>query len=75
MANSPLLAHVAQTGHILRVKNRPGNVHDSKQSVAFLRDVITGLRTAFGRRSADGRDTSSRRRQADPWALSFYKLK
>jgi hypothetical protein len=40
----PLLAHVAQTGHILRVKNRPGNVHDSKQSVAFLREVIDGLR-------------------------------
>ena len=46
----PLLAHVAQTGHILRVKNRPGNVHDSKQSVAFLREVINGLRIAFGRR-------------------------
>lgn len=46
----PLLAHVAQTGHILRVKNRPGNVHDSTQSVAFLREVIGGLRTAFGRR-------------------------
>ena len=46
----PLLAHVAQTGHILRVKNRPGNVHDSKQAVAFLREVIAGLRTAFGRR-------------------------
>src|SRR6267143_5054886 len=46
----PLLAHVAQTGHILRVKNRPGNVHDSKQSVAFLREVIDGLRTAFGGR-------------------------
>src|SRR3990172_2333684 len=46
----PLLAHVAQTGHILRVKNRPGNVHDSKQAVPFLRDVIDGLRTAFGRR-------------------------
>ena len=46
----PLLAHVAQTGHILRVKNRPGNVHDSKQSVAFLREVIDGLRTACGRR-------------------------
>jgi len=28
----PLLAHVAQTGHILRIKNRPGNVHDSKQA-------------------------------------------
>ena len=45
----PLLAHVAQTGHILRVKNRPGNVHDSKQAVAFLREVIDGMRTAFGR--------------------------
>src|SRR5467141_3042642 len=40
----PLLAHLAQTGHILRVKNRPGNVHDSKQAVAFLREVIDGLR-------------------------------
>ena len=46
----PLLAHLAQTGHILRVKNRPGNVHDSKQSGAFLREVIDDLRTAFGRR-------------------------
>jgi hypothetical protein len=46
----PLLAHVAQTGHILRVKNRPGNVHDSKQAVAFLREVIAGLRAAFGPR-------------------------
>src|SRR2546427_719776 len=40
----PLLAHLAQTGHILRCKNRPGNVHDSKQAVAFLREVIDGLR-------------------------------
>src|SRR4029077_19442897 len=46
----PLLAHVAHPGPILRVKNRPGNVHDSTQSVAFLREVIDGLRTAFGRR-------------------------
>jgi hypothetical protein len=46
----PLLAHVAQTGHILRVKNRPGNVHDSKQAVAFLREIITGLRAALGPR-------------------------
>jgi hypothetical protein len=46
----PLLAHVAQTGHILRVKNRPGNVHDSTQSGAFLREVIDGLRSSFGRR-------------------------
>jgi hypothetical protein len=46
----PLLAHLAQTGHILRLKNRPGNVHDSKQAAAFLREVIDGLRGRFGRR-------------------------
>jgi DDE family transposase len=46
----PLLAHLAQTGHILRLKNRPGNVHDSKQAVAFLRELIDDLRTRLGRR-------------------------
>src|SRR6267143_778038 len=46
----PLLAHLAQTGHILQCKNRPGNVHDSKQAAAFLRDVLDGLRARFGRR-------------------------
>ncbi|MGH7419978.1 MAG: transposase, partial [Candidatus Rokuibacteriota bacterium] len=46
----PLLAHLAQTGHILRLKNRPGHVHDSKQAAAFLREVLDGLRARFGRR-------------------------
>jgi DDE family transposase len=46
----PLLAHLAQTGHILRCKNRPGNVHDSKQAAAFLRELIESLRARFGRR-------------------------
>jgi Transposase DDE domain group 1 len=46
----PLLAHVAQTGHILRIRNRPGNVHDSKQSVAFLRELIAAVRGRLGRR-------------------------
>jgi len=40
----PLVAHLAQTGHILRLKNRPGNVHDSKQAVPFLRELIESLR-------------------------------
>jgi hypothetical protein len=48
----PLVAHVAQTGHILRLKNRPGNVHDSKQAIPFLRDIIDDLRARFGRRVA-----------------------
>ncbi len=45
----PLLAHVAQTGHILRLKNRPGNVHDSKQAVAFMRELIDSVRAGLGR--------------------------
>ena len=45
----PLVAHVAQTGHSLRLKNRPGNVHDSKQSAAFLRELIEAVRARLGR--------------------------
>jgi hypothetical protein len=45
----PLLAHLAQTGHILRLKNRPGNVHDSRGAVRFLRELIHELRDRFGR--------------------------
>jgi hypothetical protein len=44
----PILAHLAQTGHILRVKNRPGNVHDSKGAVSFLRDLIEDVRVRLG---------------------------
>ena len=44
----PILAHLAQTGHILRVKNRPGNVHDSKGAEAFLRELIDDVRARLG---------------------------
>jgi hypothetical protein len=44
-----LLAHLAQTGQILRLRNRPGNVHDSRGAVEFLRTLITELRERFGR--------------------------
>jgi hypothetical protein len=46
----PLLAHLAQTGHILRLKNRPGNVHDSRGAGRFLQELIHELRARFGRR-------------------------
>src|SRR5437867_10503073 len=46
----PLLAHLAQTGQILRLKNRPGNVHDSKGAEAFLSQLIAELRAASGAR-------------------------
>lgn len=45
----PLTAHLAQTGHLLRVWNRPGNVHDSHNAEGFLRTVVQDLRARFGR--------------------------
>jgi hypothetical protein len=45
----PLLAHLAQTGQILMLKNRPGNVHDSKGAEGFLRQLLGEVRGRFGR--------------------------
>src|SRR2546429_10009786 len=45
----PLLAHLAQTGQILRLKNRPGNVHDSKGAEAFVRELLEEIRGRRGR--------------------------
>jgi hypothetical protein len=44
----PILAHLAQSGHILGVKNRPGNVQDSKGAVAFVRELIDDVRMRLG---------------------------
>jgi hypothetical protein len=46
----PLTAHLAQTGQILRLWNRPGNVHDSHNAAGFLRVVFRDLRARFGHR-------------------------
>jgi Transposase DDE domain group 1 len=35
----PITAHLAETTHLLRVRNRSGNIHDSKGSVGFLREL------------------------------------
>ena len=49
----PLLAHVAQTGQILRLKNRPGNVHDTKRRARLLAPgADRALRQRFGRAMA-----------------------
>jgi hypothetical protein len=42
----PIMAHLAETTHVLRVKNRSGNVHDGKASLTFLRDLWAQLTTA-----------------------------
>jgi hypothetical protein len=46
----PITAHLAQTGHLLRVWNRPGNVNDAHGAIGFLRTVLAELRERFGRR-------------------------
>lgn len=45
----PVTAYEAQTGQIFRVRNRPGNVHDGKASLGFLRDVFAQVRRTLGR--------------------------
>jgi len=35
----PITAHLAETPHVLRVRNRSGNVHDGKASLGFLREL------------------------------------
>ena len=46
----PLTAHLAQLGQILRIWNRPGNVHDSHNAAGFLRVLFADLRGRFGHR-------------------------
>jgi hypothetical protein len=45
----PIMAHLAETTHVLRVKNRSGNVHDGKAGLPFLRDLWTQLETLLPR--------------------------
>jgi hypothetical protein len=43
----PLLATLAQTGHVVSHRNRPGNVHDSHRSGDFLRTTVNRLRQSL----------------------------
>jgi hypothetical protein len=45
----PITAYEAQSGQMLRVQNRPGNVHDGKASLSFLRALFEQLTPACGR--------------------------
>jgi Transposase DDE domain group 1 len=46
----PITAYEANTGQVLRVRNRAGNVHDGKASVAFLKALFGQLRHTLKRR-------------------------
>jgi DDE family transposase len=44
----PITAYEAQSGQVLRVQNRPGNVHDGKGALRFLRDLFAQLAATLG---------------------------
>jgi hypothetical protein len=44
----PITAYEAQSGQVLRVQNRPGNVHDGKASLGFLRALFAQLARTLG---------------------------
>ncbi len=43
----PITAYEAQSGQVLRVQNRPGNVHDGKAALGFLRALFEQLATTL----------------------------
>jgi hypothetical protein len=45
----PITAYEAQSGQVLRVQNRPGNVGDGKAGVPFLQALFRQLRATLGR--------------------------
>ena len=45
----PITAHLAETGHVLRVKNRSGNINDGKASLTFLRELFAQVADTLGR--------------------------
>ena len=46
----PITAYEAQEGQIVRLMNRPGNVHDGAAAVEFIGNVIAQVRAAVGGR-------------------------
>jgi hypothetical protein len=40
----PILCHIAQTGHFLRVVNRPGNIHDANGALIVLREAVEQIK-------------------------------
>ena len=46
----PITAYEAQSGQMLRVENRAGNVHDGKASLPFLEDLVEQIQSRRGYR-------------------------
>jgi hypothetical protein len=46
----PITAILAQTGHVIGHRNRPGNVHDSEGGASFVRQAVGAVRTSLEHR-------------------------
>jgi len=44
----PITAYEAQSGQVLRVQNRPGDIHDGKAALPFLRALLRQQRRTLG---------------------------
>jgi hypothetical protein len=44
----PITAYEAQSGQIVRVQNRPGDIHDGKAALPFLRALLRRLQQTLG---------------------------
>lgn len=44
----PISAYLAESGHILRLRNRPGNINDGKASITFLKGLFAQIRQTMG---------------------------
>jgi hypothetical protein len=51
----PLTVHLAQTGQLLAVRNRAGNVQDSEGALELLEDLVRDVRQELGPRSLEVR--------------------
>jgi len=43
----PITTHIGETGHMVRVKNRSGNINDGKYSIEFLKALFKQLRNTL----------------------------
>lgn len=55
----PITAYEAQSGMVLRVGNRPGNIHDGKASLPFLRELFDQIDRTVGRMTEEYRMDSA----------------
>jgi hypothetical protein len=66
----PLTAHLAQTGQLLAVENRPGNVHDSEGALEVLSFLVGDVREQLAPRHLEVRlDAAFFRRSNVEYAL------